>query len=304
MATYLITGGAGFIGSHLTDLLLSHHHKVILFDNLSVGNQVPSDVDLIQADIRDLPAIQDAFNRNIDGCFHLAAIPSVDTSLDTWHQHHEVNLKGTLNVLKAAVEHNNTPVVLASSCAVYGNNQNLPLEERLFVQPISSYGCDKLACELNAYYLAQTLQLPVACLRFFNVYGPRQNPKSPYSGVISKFIEVLSQGQSPVIFGDGSQTRDFVYVKDVVNCLLLIMNQVTSDGAIMNICTNQSITILDLAKKIAAILETPLDIQFKPKRVFDVQHSLGNNQRIRDRGYYDFYSLDEGLIETVLDCTC
>lgn len=299
MPRYLITGGAGFIGSHLTDQLIELGHEVTIFDNLSVGNHIHPQAQLIKGDICNQSDLSPAFNK-IDGCFHLAAIPSVVCSLDQWQKYHEINFHGSLSVLTLAAQHGQIPVVLASSCAVYGNNQTLPLHEQLYVRPISAYGCDKLASEQIAYYMSQSQNLPTICLRLFNVYGPRQNPQSPYSGVISKFIDALARNKKLVIYGDGSQTRDFVYVGDVVHCLISAMSKASCNGAIVNVCKEETISVINLARKIANLMNKEMMIDFQPKRIFDVQDSCGSSELLKSMGFKIHENMDSGLEKTII----
>ncbi len=303
---FLVSGGAGFIGSHLTDALIAKGHEVVILDNLSVGKHCHPDARLYKADICDYNAISPLF-KGIDGCFHLAAIPSVQMTMDQWFDLHRINLQGSLNLFKLAHLSGNIPLVYASSGAVYGNTSNLPLEEEQFVQPISAYGCDKLSTELNAFFMAQTHDLPVMGLRFFNVYGPRQNPKSPYSGVITKFISALCHDKKLVIYGDGEQTRDFIYVADIVNGLLKAMDKVTTTADVINLCTGQAIKIKDLAFQIASKMNKKSAIDYQPERPYDVKHSVGSTVKMRQSGFEQNHDLSDGLdktIQFILDNEC
>lgn len=298
MSKFLVSGGAGFIGSHLTEALIAKGHEVIILDNLSVGKCCHPDARLYKVDICDYNTISPLF-KGIDGCFHLAAIPSVKMTMDQWFNLHRINLQGSLNLFKLAHLSGNIPVVYASSCAVYGNTNHLPLEEDQYIQPISAYGCDKLSTELNAYFMAETHDLPVMGLRFFNVYGPRQNPESPYSGVITNFIHALYHNEKLVIYGDGEQTRDFIYVADIVNGLLKAMENVSSRGDIINLCTGQATTINDLAFKIAAKMNKKLSIDYHSKRTSDVKHSFGSTVKMHQSGFEQNYDLSCGLDKTI-----
>lgn len=298
MNNYLITGGAGFIGSHLTDALIAQGHKVVVLDNFSVGSYKHPEADYCQADLLDFKAVKPLF-KDIDGCFHLAAIPSVVMSMEQWFDFHRINLEGSLNLFKLAHLAGNIPVIYASSCAVYGYAKQLPLTEDRFIQPISSYGCDKLAVEINAYFMAHSYSLPVMGLRFFNVYGPRQNPISPYSGVISKFVHALLQGQKPIIYGDGLQTRDFIYVEDVVTGLMKAMSQVKADAKVLNLCTGHPVTINDLLSEIASIMDKKYCVDFQEERIFDVMHSQGSTVKMHELGFQARVDRALGLKKTI-----
>src|SRR6516225_667442 len=218
MACFLVTGGAGFIGSHLVHALLSEGHTVRILDDLSSGHRkiVPQRVELIEADVTDSLAVESAFD-GVDGCFHLAAIASVAHSHRDWLRTHQVNLTGTINVFDQARpsrRHREIPVVYASTAAIYGNRGSFPVDEETPAAPLSAYGADKYACELHARVAGAIHGVPTIGLRFFNLYGPRQDPLSPYSGVISIFAERLLSGEPVEIFGDGEQTRDFTYISN------------------------------------------------------------------------------------------
>lgn len=299
MATYLVTGGAGFIGSHLCDKLLAQGNKVRVIDNLSAGSlaNLSNNVEFILGDITDKAALKQVFN-GIDGCFHLAAIPSVVVPAELWATCHATNLVGTVNVLQAAVDAGSLPVFYASSSAIYGDNPHLPLIESSLPLPISPYACDKYAGELYAYNFAQNYQLPIISARFFNVYGPRQNPHSPYSGVISKFIHQATHNLPLSIYGDGLQTRDFIYVADVVDAILLLFANVTTKALVFNVCTQIATSVNQLAQTIVQATNSNSQQVHEPPRVFDVKHSLGNGQALRELGFVPQYALTQGIMTT------
>src|SRR5580658_7797789 len=222
MALYLVTGGAGFIGSHLCDALLARGDKVRVLDDLSTGRRanLPSQAGLIVGDIAD-PETALAATDGIDGCFHLAAIASVERGINDWLGTNRVNLSGTISIFDAIRRHGTkAPVVYASSAAVYGDCRTIPIPETAECRPLSAYGADKRGCELHAVTATHVHGIPTTGLRFFNVYGPRQDPKSPYSGVISIFCERIRNEMPVDVLGDGAQTRDFVHVSDVVTALM------------------------------------------------------------------------------------
>jgi UDP-glucose 4-epimerase len=211
----------------------------------------------------------------VAGCFHLAAIASVERGVKEWRETHRVNLSATVAVLDAAHRAGRVPVVYASSAAVYGSNADLPLVESAATRPLSSYGADKLGCELHARVGGIVHQVPTLGLRFFNVYGARQDPASPYSGVISIFAGRLLRGEALTIHGDGRQTRDFVHVSDVVAALRAGIAAATCDGPVLNICSGCATSVLELATLIGHACEVPPELRFGLPRAGEVRHSLG-----------------------------
>jgi len=308
MAHYLITGGCGFIGSHLVDLLLAEGHRVRVLDDLSTGRRenLSSRAELIIGDVADRIAVEESL-AGVDGCFHLAAVASVERCNREWLDTHRTNLTGTITVLdcaRATAGRAAIPVVYASSAAVYGDQPQVPLDETMQPQPLSAYGADKLGCELHARAAALVHGIPAVGLRFFNVYGPRQDPKSPYSGVISIFCDRLSRGLPITIFGDGQQVRDFVYVGDVVRALLLAMQAhgKLPAGSVFNVCTGRPTSILTLAHAIASLWKARLGIHHAPPRDGDIRISLGSPRRAAEQlCFYAEVSLLSGLTETLHD---
>ncbi|MDR3502835.1 MAG: NAD-dependent epimerase/dehydratase family protein [Legionella sp.] len=298
MGNYLVTGGAGFLGSHLVDFLIENGHEVTVIDDFSTGTYEHPKAQTIKTNILNEERVRPYFH-NIDGCFHLIGIPSVIMTMEDWFHFHATNMQGSLIVFKLAIEAGKIPVVYASSCAVYGDTPLLPLKENQLVKPLSSYGCDKLAVELNAYALGKNYQLPTLGLRLFNLYGPRQAPESLYSGVITKFINKLKDNKSPVIFGDGTQTRDFIFVKDVVKALVNLMNKVNTDGDVVNVCTGKGISINQLAFEIAKLMGKNVDPIHNPKRSYDIMHSVGSVEKMHAFGFETTYELSVGLQETI-----
>lgn len=272
---YLVTGGAGFIGSHLTEQLLENGHEVTVLDNLSYGREenLPKECNFIQGDILDVGAVREAF-KGVNGCFHLAAIASVQQSVKDWVNTHRVNLTGTINIFEEAAKQN-IPVVYASSAAVYGNISKSLLTEDLLPQPISGYAVDKYACELQAKAFGAIFALPSFGLRFFNVYGARQLPDSSYSGVISIFLSRIKNKQPLTIFGDGNQTRDFIFVKDVVNYIIAAMQNVSAHAPVTNVCTGKGTTVNELAQKLFSILGK-VNIEYLSAKKGDALISVGS----------------------------
>jgi UDP-glucose 4-epimerase len=281
MQLFLVTGGCGFIGSHLCDGLLQAGHRVRVLDDLSSGyvSNLPGGVDFQKGSITDPDALARAV-QGVDGCFHLAAIASVEKGVQDWVGTHQVNLSGTINLfnaVRALPNARDVPVVYASSAAVYGDCPTLPITEDVPKAPLSAYGADKYGCELHARVASHVFGIPTTGLRFFNVYGPRQDPKSPYSGVISIFCDRLRRGEGVKIFGDGEQSRDFVFVKDVVAALMAAMVQRPTDAPVFNVCTGRATTVSKLAEVIAGLCGTPAAIEHLPGRAGEIRHSIGSS---------------------------
>jgi UDP-glucose 4-epimerase len=300
MALYLVTGGAGFIGSHLVEALLARGDRVRVLDDLSTGKRenLGSAAELIVGDVADAACVAGAM-RSVDGCFHLAAVASVELGNRDWLGTHRTNLTGAITIFDAARRaqpDRTVPVVYASSAAVYGDTPDLPLAETAATRPLSAYGADKLGCELHARVAAQVHGVRTAGCRFFNVYGPRQDPGSPYSGVISIFFNRIGKGQGITIFGDGGQTRDFIYVADVVQALLKAMGQESPGSRVFNVCTGKTTTLLELAAAIGRVFGQTPAIAFADARAGDIRESLGNPAMTRDvLGFSANLSIEVGL---------
>ncbi len=310
MSLFLITGGAGFIGSHLADALLRDGHDVRVVDDLSTGRRDNLDprAELHVGDVAD-PALLRAAASGAAGIFHLAAIASVARSNEDWLGTHRTNLTGTVSVLDTARAQGRIPVVYASSAAIYGDQGEDSMAEDARPAPRSAYGADKLGCELHARVGTMVHQVPTTGFRFFNVYGPRQDPASPYSGVISIFAARIAAGQRVTIHGDGRQIRDFVYVTDVVAHLLAgmgAMQREQADGTarldVLNVCTGRGTSILTLAETLGRIAARPPAIEFGPPRLGDIRASLGNPEAaIAALGLRAQTTLGEGLSATCRD---
>ncbi|MBE1273955.1 NAD-dependent epimerase/dehydratase family protein [Enterovibrio baiacu] len=296
MASYLVTGGCGFIGSHLVESLLADGHHVRIVDNLSTGSRdnVPRHCELRVADIS-MPGVLDDAMDGVDGCFHLAAIASVQRSNQEWIETHNINLTSTIRVFDAA-RAAKTPVVYASSAAVYGDNAELPLSERSTVRPLTAYGADKLGSELHARVASLVHGVPTTGMRFFNVFGPRQDPKSPYSGVISIFADKLLEGHALTIFGDGEQTRDFIYVGDVVRFLRAAMTNVSVSPDVFNVCRGEAMSVNQLATILMSITGSRVAIEYMPPRRGDIRTSTGSPCRAtKELGLVATTSVTQGL---------
>ena len=302
MAHYLVTGGAGFIGSHLCDALLAAGHGVRVLDDLSTGRRANLDerCELVVGDVADPVMVRNVLG-GMDGCFHLAAIASVVRGHEDWLGTHRVNFGGTISVLDAAARLGGVPVVYASSAAVYGALDGVASEGSV-VCPLSAYGADKLGSEQHARAGFVVHGVPSAGFRFFNVYGPRQDPLSPYSGVISIFAAALMAGRGVTVHGDGMQSRDFIYVRDVVAFLVAGMAGIVREpGAmVLNACTGRETTIRGLAGTLGELLQRRPTISAGPARAGDVRRSVGAPERAREvLGVMARTRLDAGL-ETTL----
>ena len=293
----VVTGGAGFIGSHIAWELVKDN-DVIVIDNLYTGKaeNVPPGAKLVKADIRDYEAIAELVS-NADYVFHEAAQVSVVESIRDPIFTEEVNVLGTLNIIRALLE-GHGKLIFASSASVYGDNPNLPLKETERPRPLSPYGVTKATVEEYLRVYHELYGLPVVALRYFNVFGPRQSANQ-YAGVISIFINRALAGEPLVIFGDGKQTRDFIYVKDVVRANLLVAESKRANGRVFNVATGKQTSILELAMKIIEITGTTSSIIFDKPRPGDIRHSLADITEIKKLGFEPEWSLEEGLKKTV-----
>ena len=272
----LVTGGAGFIGSHLVRRLLALGHQVTVLDDLSTGHaaNLPADARLVRGDLLD-PDLLHRLTQGAERVFHLAARVSVQLCISDWMAAHRVNLGGSIAVFQAAQRAGNVPVIYASSAAVYGNRAGACAETDL-PQPISPYGADKLGSEHQARAMAEVHGLPSVGLRFFNVYGPGQDAASPYAGVISKFCANRRADRGHEVFGDGGQSRDFVYVGDVVEGLLRAARTPPQGARVWNICTGAGTTLLDLIAGLDALAGRGTSpVRHAAPRAGDIRESLG-----------------------------
>jgi UDP-glucose 4-epimerase len=281
------------------DYLLREGHCVRILDNLSTGqNHVNADVQLIVGDVADRASVVRAMD-GMDGCFHLAAVSSVEACTRDWLGSHRTNLSGTIVVLEAAARRH-TPVVYASSAAVYGNVAQVPITEASAVAPLSAYGADKLGCELHARVAGEVFGVPTLGLRLFNIYGPRQDPGSPYSGVISVFCRRVSARQPIVIHGDGQQVRDFVYVSDVVRAFAGAIRAASTQARVLCICTGRPSSILDIATVLGELRGFRAEVEFTTPRAGDVRTSIGDPRLAREiLGFDASVALRDGLGATL-----
>lgn len=301
---YLVTGGAGFIGSHICTALIERGARVRVLDNLLTGKRanlahLADRVEFVEASITD----EEATRRACEGVsivFHQAAIPSVPRSVREPRLNHEANVNGTFNVLMAARDAGVKRVVYAASSSAYGETEELPKRETMLPAPLSPYAAAKLVGEYYCQVFTRVYGLETVALRYFNVFGPRQDPSSPYSGVISKFVTSLLNGAAPVIFGDGEQSRDFTYIDNVVDANLRAAEAPAAAGEVMNVAIGERITLNQLLAELQQIIGTKLKAGYAETRAGDVRHSLADITKAqRLLGYTPLVGLAEGLRRTV-----
>ncbi|OMH40089.1 NAD-dependent epimerase/dehydratase family protein [Desulfurobacterium indicum] len=305
MKRTLVTGGAGFIGSHLVEALVKESREVLVFDDFSTGKieNIPDSklVHVVKGNISDRFQVENLFKKyQFDTVFHLAAIASVVKSVENPEETHKTNFDGTLYLLQESVKCGVIRFIFASSAAVYGDLPKLPKKETDPVKPLTPYAVDKYASEryvINAYEL---YGLKTTALRFFNVFGPRQDPASPYSGVISIFVDrvirnLKGENVAITVYGDGRQTRDFVYVKDVVKALLLVERCHEAVGRVFNVGTGKATSLLDLLDYLAKIAGKLPPIHFEPPRKGDIKHSLADISELKKIGFSPSFTAQEGL---------
>ena len=303
MANYLVTGGAGFIGSHLVEELVRRGEHVRVVDNLVTGKRqniahVPS-VDFIEGDLADLEVARAAVN-GIDFVLHQAAIPSVPRSVEDPITSNRANVDGSLNVLVAARDAGVKRLVYAGSSSAYGNSPTLPKVETMATAPLSPYALQKLVAEQYCQMFTQLYGLETVTIRYFNVFGPRQDPSSPYSGVISLFISALCDRRRPTIYGDGEHTRDFTYVANVVDGVLRACAAKEASGEVINVATGGRISLNTLFTTIRQFVGAPVEPIYAAPRAGDVKDSQADiSKACRLLGYQPIVSFEEGLEKTI-----
>ncbi|MDN5345669.1 MAG: UDP-N-acetylglucosamine/UDP-N-acetylgalactosamine 4-epimerase [Petrotoga sp.] len=303
---YLVTGGAGFIGSNIVKELLRRGEKVRVLDNFATGkreNLLPfngdPNLEVIEGDLRSFHIVRDAV-RGCDYVLHQGALPSVPRSIKDPITSNEVNINGTLHILEAAREFGVKRVVFASSSSVYGNNATLPKVETMPVAPLSPYALTKYAGERYCQVFHALYGVETVALRYFNVFGPNQDPTSQYSAVIPKFIKMIKEGRRPVIYGDGTQSRDFTFVSNNVEANLLACTAPNVAGEVFNIACGERYTLLDLVQTINEILGTQVEPLFEAPRPGDVKHSLADIEKAkRMLGFEVKVKFREGLEKTI-----
>ena len=299
---FLVTGGAGFIGSNIAEALVKRGDRVRVLDNLSTGSRenlaAAGKVELVEGDLRDQATVRRAV-AGVEGVFHQAALRSVPRSVDDPFSSNEVNVTGTLGLLQACKEAKVRRVVYASSSSAYGDDATLPKVETLATRPVSPYAVSKLAAEHYCQTFARLYGLETVSLRYFNVFGPRQNPESKYAAVIPRFLELALQKKPLEVHGDGLQSRDFTYIDNVVQGNLKAMDAPGVSGEVFNIACGTRHTLLDIADAIAAYLGRPLQREHLPSRAGDVKHTLADIAKARRLlGYEPTIDFAEGMQRT------
>jgi UDP-N-acetylglucosamine/UDP-N-acetyl-alpha-D-glucosaminouronate 4-epimerase len=299
----LVTGGAGFIGSHLVEALLARGQRVRVLDDLSSGQRgfLPShpDLELVVGDLRDSETL-DRVMRGVEVVYHQGALRSVPKSVEQPYAYHDVNATGTMRLLLAARAAGVRRIISASSSSVYGNQPVLPLHEELYPMPIAPYGASKLITEHYCANFSRHYGLETASLRYFNVFGPRQDPASEYAAVVARFILAAKRGEPLEVHGDGEQTRDFTYVGNVVDANLAAAAAPGLAGEVFNVACGERLSVLDIARHLEEILGRPLPRRHTPPRAGDVRDTLADISRARARlAYVPAVSFKEGLRRTV-----
>lgn len=307
MERYLVTGGAGFIGSNIAEELVNRGAAVRVIDNFLTGKKENIDsfldkIEFIEGDIRDFEICRNVL-KDVDFVLHQAALPSVPRSISDPLLTNDINIKGTLNLLLASQEAKVQKFVFASSSSVYGDDPRLPKEEEMRPRPLSPYALTKLVGEMYCRIFSQLHGLPTLCLRYFNIFGPRQDPSSQYAAVIPNFINKTLNGDNPVIFGDGQQSRDFTFVSNVVEANILAAKSQDISGEVINIGCGQRTSVNSLAEKIIEILEGNLKPVHDKPRPGDVKHSFADISKAKKiLEYSPGISFKEGLEKTIRWC--
>ncbi|UCC44985.1 MAG: SDR family oxidoreductase [Candidatus Zixiibacteriota bacterium] len=300
---YLVTGGAGFIGSNIVARLLEMGEQVRVLDDFSSGRRenlaaMIDRIELIEGDIRDLPTVSESM-AGIDYVLHQAALPSVPRSVKDPLTSTAVNIGGTLNVLEAARQAGVKKLVAASSSSVYGESEELPKHEAMSPDPLSPYAISKLVNEHHCRVYWQLYKLPTVCLRYFNIFGPRQDPKGDYAAVIPSFVSALAKGQPPVVYGDGEQSRDFTFVENAVQANILAATNHQIVGEVFNVACGARYTLNELISKLQGIMSTDVEPVYDSPRPGDIRHSFAAIDKLGKHGYSPTVLFDEGLKRTV-----
>jgi UDP-glucose 4-epimerase len=304
MPTYLVTGGAGFIGSHIAEALVRQDHDVRILDNISTGKMenfesFADNVTFVEGDIRDNGVVENAM-KGVDFVIHQAALASVPRSIDDPSSSNQVNVQGTLNLLVAAKANGVKRFVYASSSSVYGDSEELPKREDMTPSPKSPYAISKLAGEYYCVVFGELYDLPTVSLRYFNVFGPRQDPNSQYAAVIPLFVKALLSGERATIFGDGEQSRDFTYIENVVAGNLLAATSTTRGARVYNLACGQRFTLNVLYDRLKTIIGSDAEAIFEAPRPGDVKHSQAAIEAVeRELGFKPAVGFDDGLERTV-----
>lgn len=301
----LVTGGAGFIGSNLAEELIRQGARVVIIDNLVTGfrenlEEIKGDFEFVEGDLNDDEKLKKAI-QDVEIIFHEAALPSVPRSVENPQETHQACVNGTFNLLVKAKDAGVKRLIYAASSSAYGNQEVLPKVETMSPEPLSPYAAAKLMGEYYCKVFSNVYNLETFSLRYFNVFGPRQNPSSMYSGVISRFVDALMKGDTPVIFGDGETSRDFTYIDNVVDANVKAAQTAKGIGEVMNVANGERITLkelLEVLKKITG--KETIEADFQPERAGDVKHSQADNTRAKEwLGYEKLVGLEEGLQKTI-----
>ncbi len=304
MALYLVTGGAGFIGSHIVRRLLADGHRARVLDNLTTGNMdkladVIDGVEFIEGDLRQEADCQAAC-AGVEMVFHEAALPSVPRSVDDPQTFHDNNIDGTFQLFLAAKEAGCRRIIYAASSSAYGDQPTQPKRETMLPAPLSPYALNKLVGEYYARVFYESYGLETISLRYFNVFGPHQDPSSQYAAAISAFVSAILRGEQPMVYGDGEQTRDFTHIDNVVEANMLAAAAKTTQGQVINIACGQSVTINQVITTINRLLGTDLTPQYAPPRAGDIKHSLADITLAREViGYEPHLMFEDGLARAI-----
>jgi nucleoside-diphosphate-sugar epimerase len=304
MAKFLITGGAGFIGSNIARKVVSEGGEVVILDDFSTGykanlEDIKNDATVIEGDICDMDTVRKAME-GVDSVHHHAAVVSVSRSVEDPLRTDEVNIGGTLNLLVAARDAKVKRFVFAGSSSAYGDNPTLPKQEDMKPEPLSPYAVSKLAGEMYVKVFNDVYGLPAVTLRYFNIFGPYQDPTSQYAAVIPIFINKLARGESPIVYGDGEQSRDFTYIDNAVQANLLAARAEKAPGTVINVACGERFTLNELLTRLHGLVGKDTAATYEAARPGDVKHSLGDITRAREvLGYEPLVSFEEGLRATV-----
>lgn len=304
MGLSLVTGGAGFIGSNMVRFLLEKGETVRVLDNFETGKhenleEIKNDVEIIEGDIRDEATVAKSV-KGVDIVYHLAALGSVPRSIDDPKTTHDVNVNGTFNVMEASRSAGVRRMVFASSSAIYGQSPVLPQHEELPIAPISPYGATKAIAEIYFRAFYETYKFETVCLRYYNVFGPRQDPNSQYAAAIPLFVSALMRDQAPGIFDDGEQSRGFTYIDNVMSANWLAANAKETHGEALNISTKNAVTVNTVVSTIAELLGKDIAPKYLPPRFGDIKHSLADVSRAKEViGYEPLVTFDEGIRKAI-----
>jgi UDP-N-acetylglucosamine/UDP-N-acetyl-alpha-D-glucosaminouronate 4-epimerase len=304
MSLYLVTGGAGFIGSNMVRFLLEKGKKVRVLDNFETGkhenlDEVKKDVEIIEGDIRDEGVVAKSV-KGVEIVYHLAALGSVPRSIKDPKTTHEVNVDGTFNMIEASRSAGVRRMVFSSSSAIYGQSPVLPQHEGLPIAPISPYGATKAIAEIYFRAFYETYKFESVCLRYYNVFGPRQDPSSQYAAAIPLFVSALLRDEAPGIFDDGEQSRGFTYIENVLNANWLAANAKETHGEALNISTKNAVTVNTVVNTIKELLGKDITPKYLPPRFGDIKHSLADVSRAKEViGYEPKIDFDEGIRKAI-----